>query len=1705
MDDKQQALDAAVAEGGAYEILKRRLQELGNGLGRAAAELNQRRLNEFGKSDMDIVGRVRIRTENNCIARDIVRVGGYLLFGYNVFIGLKKETRAQDVFSLYRLEEEGGDYEAVDVPLAGTFLDDPGFVRDFTELYAYYKDTNILQLSVWDQKLLASFQIGAKITDVRVFRWAISADGQTLTYIDNRGERDIKLPPAHDFEWVRTGRENAVGGRHPHINILDTVFVETVGGDLTVKLENNTEDGLGIYREDVLDKTQSLDDGQIEYAKVGSLILLKILPYRETVWRYLVYNTLTHDVKRIDSIGQACIQLPEDHGIIFPGGYYLQNGESKTFDQSMDGMLFRRMRRSPNGEDVLYIFYEPHDGRLALFNYNMIDRQLATPILGNGYTLLEDGRMVLFEDQGDEATRAHPMQIWQTPFCSEEFAARNKGENTLLSRIGNADLVRGISDLYNVVREIETPKVSSALYGKLSQDTRRLFDSYFWMKDEDNFKVAGLLREIAKTGELVIDEYEKVESIRNQSERALREAQSVQKELFNQLVPDRWENIREYSDALESVHLQRGRLISLRTLRYMDLPEVDRLEAALKEREDMVAQAAAIFLSGDKALAPYLAALSGLEEMTASAANAAALSEPGAELAKISADLDMLSILMSSIPFEDATIQTAIIENISGVYAKVNQARARMENRRREMSGKEDVARFSARFKLFGQSIAAALSQASNPERCDDELSRLLLQLEEMESQFSGQEEFLNDILQKREEMLESFEAHKQTLLDERQRRAQGLSVSAARILDTLPRRTARFTTPDEINAFFAADPMTRKVRELVEKLRELKDSVKADDIESRFKAARDQALRGLRDKTELYEDGGSTIRLGPRHRFSVNTQELDLTILPHEGRLTLCLTGTDFQEPVEDPGLEEMREFWNIFMESESPVVSRAEFLAYQMLQAARRNQDGLSYEALLAMLSQPEELDAAVRAFAAPRYREGYEKGIHDHDAYLILKTLLPLIESADLLRFSPSARALAMLFWQRVRHEPGPANWIESARTSLGVRNLYNNDAGLISIQTEMEKGLADFLAGSQLALKPDHIAQAAEFLCLTLSRQPEEFVCSKYARTLYEGLRNRLEENHLWAGYANAQKERADRLAWRWLMMTNWLKGLAEQPGQEHLAPYVEEAAALAVAENSGELNIHFSEADLSGRAEGLMSSHSNVTQGCLEISIDDYFSRMRHHRRHVIPGYNKYQERRRAFLDKERHRLRLEEFKPRPLTSFVRNKLIDQVYLPIIGDNLAKQLGAAGEGRRTDLMGLLMLISPPGYGKTTLMEYIAHCLGLIFMKINGPSLGHSVISLDPNQAPDATARQELNKLNLALEMGNNVMLYVDDIQHTNPEFLQKFISLCDATRRVEGVWNGRTKTYDMRGKKFCVVMAGNPYTESGEVFKIPDMLSNRADIYNLGEVLGGLEDVFALSYIENSLTSNTALAPLAQRDMKDLYHFLDQAVGKPASAGDLSYDYSDAEQTEIVAVLARLLTLRDTVMKVNANYIASAAQSDKYRTEPPFKLQGSYRNMNKLAQQVSAVMNDNELGRLLDDMYIGEAQLLTGFAEENLLKLAEIRNAMTPEQQERWAEIKRQFTRGQTLGGDEADMGGRIVSQLADLVHYVRELGDRSAFQDKLTEQLSILAGEVKSLNSSSGVEEQLSKLVETLGALNQSRKVVKLSDLVKNITKPKTD
>jgi len=513
---------AAEIEGGSYEVIRSRLVEQAKDLGGRTDALNERRQGVFGGTQLEVVTNERVRTENNCTPRDIVQVGGRLLFGYNVFLGLKTETKVEDVFSLHKFEstDDGGiDLGAIPLAEGGEgLLADPTFSEQFLELYRFYKTARLVQLSRSETKLLAVWQIGGEITDV-----------------DNRGERDYEFPPQHDFEWITLTREDQISGEYPHVSILDRVFVETTGGDLTVKVENNTATGKGVY---------ALDDATFQYREVGPLIILRILPYREETWRHLVFSSRTEEVVRCDAIGQACRSLPEDHGIIFPGGYFLQDGQYKVFDGDYSAYEFHRAVHSPNGEDVLYVFHERVGGRYALFPYNLIRREVGTPIKCSGYSLFDDGQMVVFRYDSDEPTRVHPMQVWRTPFVSDEHAAAAPDVEGFLGKVGNAELVRGISDCLAIRRFVIDQQPSRQVYEDLISNSTRIIDAYYWLDDaEEVGDLRSVLLEIRSTAELVVDEFEKVVAIKRKATESLAEAADAQEKLIRGLRPDAWEGV----------------------------------------------------------------------------------------------------------------------------------------------------------------------------------------------------------------------------------------------------------------------------------------------------------------------------------------------------------------------------------------------------------------------------------------------------------------------------------------------------------------------------------------------------------------------------------------------------------------------------------------------------------------------------------------------------------------------------------------------------------------------------------------------------------------------------------------------------------------------------------------------------------------------------------------------------------------------------------------------------------------------------------------------------------------------------------------------------------------------------------------------------------------------------------------------------------
>jgi hypothetical protein len=1603
-----------------YEIIRQRLHGHGEVLRERMAQLNARRQEVFGAIEFKLLQSDRITTQHNCIARDMVQLGqGRFLFGFNVQFGLKKEIDLGDVFAIYDRDEAAGTFKEGTLEV----LQQKAFIVDFKRLYNVYERSFFSKFSLIEGNLYMVFQIGAGVNDIAVFKWAFH--GGRLRYLDGRAETEFRrtgFPPQYEFRWRTPDRESFRYGDHPHVSIEDRVFVECVGGDLTIKVEDNTATGEGIYAEPVDDKFQKVDDAEIGYAIVGHLILLRVRPYKETATRFFVFNEKTQTAVRIDSLGQSCALLPEDHGLVFPDGLYLASGELKQFESRERDMVLERVVHAPNGEDTLYVFYHRENGIYVLMPYRLIPQKVEERITCHGFSLFANGHLVLFRGD-DEPQKHHMIQLRQTPF--HQIGHEPTGQrDAFLYQVGNKDVVRCLAECNEVTTLLRRENPYAELYADLVKRCGAMLDAYPWLSGAEGFGIDAALRQVREAADKAVDEFDKVRRLQREAVQRVADARKHCEERFRTIRRAGFSTLNDFVQNLAALRQLRGELMTLKDVRYVHVAQVEESESAVARQTEELSKSCVKFLLLPAALESYrkqaaenLAAVENVAKTAEGKKIEKAVSDAGAEL-------EMLIEIVNSLRIEDATETTRIIDGITVIYSTLNQVKAALKKKLQGLIVAEGAAQFSAQMKLLSQSTASYLDLCDSPARCDEYLNRLTVQIEELEGAFAEFEGYTVELSEKRTSIYEAFEQRKMALIEQRSRKAGALMTAAERILKVIQNRLSGLKAVEEINTYMASDLMIAKVREIIGQLMSLGESVKADDLQGRLKSAQQEAARQLKDRLELFVDGQSVIQLG-RHKFNVNTQPLDLTVVNRDGTPCLHLTSTKFFEPITDERLLATREVWEQEFVSENAEVYRAEYLAWRLLQWLEAGSQGARSVADVLAMSDTERL-SFVQEFMGTRYQDGCTKGIHDIDGARILHVLLTAHVALELARYHPAARACAVVYWHKFVPAETRALWRAKLKGFSARNKLFPGD----SVQRGYIAALQALLAGfaEQTELFPRAEASAAGEYLFWETISGNTFVVSREADQLAASFRKHLVAKSGADEFRESLAALADHPASQFELVRDWVRGFLLEL-QAGALLHLDEVAAILFC--GDDLKIAVVRAGSTETLDAMKGTHGMIRGDKYQFDYLSFRQKLTRFESEVVPRFEQYQQLKQQLLERERAKLRLHEFKPRVLTTFVRNQLIDQVYLPLVGDNLARQIGAAGDAKRTDLMGLLLLISPPGYGKTTLMEYIANRLGIIFVKINGPAIGHSVTSLDPQEAPNAAAREEVHKLNLALEMGDNVMLCVDDIQHCNPELLQKFISLCDAQRKIEGVWRGEPRTYDLRGRKVVVVMAGNPYTESGQKFRIPDMLANRADTYNLGDIIGMSAEWFKASYLENAVTSNTVLAPLANRSQKDIRGFIRLAEGGAREAETFEGSYSPQEIAEILSVMKKLVAIREVVLRVNLEYIHSAAQADEFRTEPAFRLQGSYRNMNRLAEKIVPIMNDEEVRALIQDHYQNEAQTLTTGAEANLLKFKELIGVQTPEEKARWEEIKRTFKRNQvTRGADGSDPMSRVVAQLA---------------------------------------------------------------------------
>ena len=112
------------------------------------------------------------------------------------------------------------------------------------------------------------------------------------------------------------------------------------------------------------------------------------------------------------------------------------------------------------------------------------------------------------------------------------------------------------------------------------------------------------------------------------------------------------------------------------------------------------------------------------------------------------------------------------------------------------------------------------------------------------------------------------------------------------------------------------------------------------------------------------------------------------------DGEICLHLTGTRFFEPIDDERLERPATCGSRRWSSENREVYRAEYLAYLMYGEVETG--NLPADEFLAA-EPPQRAGHASSSSWAP-LRRGYVKGVHDHDAALILGALLEMRQHAS-----------------------------------------------------------------------------------------------------------------------------------------------------------------------------------------------------------------------------------------------------------------------------------------------------------------------------------------------------------------------------------------------------------------------------------------------------------------------------------------------------------------------------------------------------------------------------------------------------------------------------------------------------------------------------------------------------------------------------------
>jgi hypothetical protein len=297
------------------------------------------------------------------------------------------------------------------------------------------------------------------------------------------------------------------------------------------------------------------------------------------------------------------------------------------------------------------------------------------------------------------------------------------------------------------------------------------------------------LRQTQAAADQAVDEFEKVRRLQREAVQRMTEMQRRCKECFQSIRRASFRSLSDYVSQLSTLRTLRGEAVTLKDVRYVELAKVEELEKSVITQTEELSQACVRFLQQPAALEPYRKQAAEQLAAVDHVAKVADGKKLEAAIAQLSTDLEMLIEIVNNLRIDDATEATRIIDSISTIYATLNQVKAALKNRLQTLVAAESAAQFAAQTRLLSQSAASYLDLCDSPEKCDEYLNRLTVQLEELEGAFAGFEEYTVQLAERRTELYAAFEQRKIALVEQRQRRASALLTAAERILNVIKKR----------------------------------------------------------------------------------------------------------------------------------------------------------------------------------------------------------------------------------------------------------------------------------------------------------------------------------------------------------------------------------------------------------------------------------------------------------------------------------------------------------------------------------------------------------------------------------------------------------------------------------------------------------------------------------------------------------------------------------------------------------------------------------------------------------------------------------------------------------------------------------------------------------------------------------------------------